>query len=159
MIHSIGSWADRVQGGNGILRHFNAISDLEPLLLINMHYDSRSLNVEFVSFTTPMRYASKWSKDLCAGTRLKLIGFTNRLNIIEPAFCCKTSLETSDCKMTGIEWCDGKLKEREFSGVMLQLHQTDKPVIIAECTMLQLGGIQPIESDEADRYKNPERYA
>ncbi|WP_146596798.1 hypothetical protein [Novipirellula galeiformis] len=148
-----------MQGGEGILRHFDASADLEPLFLINLHYDSRSLDFELVSFTAPLRTAPKWPKGLDGGTRLRLIGSTNRLNINAPAFFCETSLETIDCKMKGVEWREGKFNEREFDGVMLELRQNGDLVINAECAALRLGGIQPFDNDEADRYRNPERYA
>lgn len=160
MIHPIGAWSDRVQGSEGILRHFDAVGDLGTLRLINLHYDSaQRLEAEFISFTAPTRYAPKWSKDLDGGTILRLIGYTNRLNIIEPAFCCETSIEASDCKMTGIAFSGGKSNEVEFQGVAWRLRQNDVVVVDAKCFTLRLGGIEPVAGAQADQYRHPERYA
>ncbi len=158
MMQSKGTWSDFVQGSEGILRHFDAITDLEPLFLFNLQYDSQSLDLEFISFTAPMRYAPKWSKSLNGGTHLRLIGSTNCLNINEPAFFYETSIETFDCKMKGVEWCEGQFNEREFNGVMLEIRQNEDSVVNAECASLRLGGIKPIGQDEADSHRNPERY-
>jgi len=97
MKHLKNTWCDLVQGSEGILRHFDAIADLEPLLLINLNLHSQTLEIELVSFVAPKRYASKWSNELDGGTRLSLVGSTNCLNINEPAYCSATSIDTSCC--------------------------------------------------------------
>ncbi len=152
------SWYDYLEGVQGIRRHFDVVHDLEPLLLTALNYDSRSLDLEFVSFALPQRFSPRWPKGPHGGTRLRIIGSTYSFSIRQPAYSFNTSFEVSECRMDGVAYRDGELIEREFAGVLLKLIQDKQPVVTAACCSLRLAGISPLDLQQADCYRNPERY-
>jgi len=149
------SWYDHVEGVQGILRHFDAIDDLEPLLLTSLNYDSRLVDLEFVSFSIPQRTASRWPKGPHGATRLRIIGSTDQLSIHRPAYSCITEIEVAECKMDGVVYLDGQCIDRKFMGVVLQLIQEEHCVVTAECSSLRQAGISVLDLQQADCYRNP----